>query len=443
MKIRRLFILIFVIMSMAGCAVSQGAYNNMVTYEPEMFNGRIDANVRLDVKHTMDSLSYNKWKAWGNPDSNIENWKNAIAEMVLKDFRSSGIFYRVIGASDYSPYDMEIQIETKDIIEGSEYFISANMYVYDPGTRAEISRHSIKRGGTMRDYKGMLRGVTGELKGILMDDYQQGLFNEAINRGRSNQLQTVSRPAPGAITPALIISAPTDEADNSAFTAAGITNSVEAWSAYLKTNPTGQHREEALINLSSLLVQKDDADQIASMAEEHPALADHLPLKYSQALIGPSGLTVAEVVEIKKQGLEDRLIVAQIRSTGAAYKKFSLQEIMELKEMGLSAEVIETMIDSTTEARKAETEAIYTRKLEADNLRQQAELDRIRNEHAALQRLPTPTAAPQPVAQQREEPNIVNCVAQATAIEVCNEAPGGFLGQAICKAAAKSSFPCK
>ncbi len=233
--------------------------------------------------------------------------------------------------------------------------------------------------------------------------------------------------------------------DNRAFEAAGNTGSVEAWSAYLKTAPSGSHRTDALKNLAALLVKAGDPALTANMAKDYPGLIDHLPLKLSLALIGPPGLTVAEVVEIKGQGLEDRLIAAQIRSTGAAYKKFSLKEIMELKKMGLSADVIEAMIDSTTKAHEKQAEAEKFRKLEDDNMRQQAELERMREDRDRLrsnqQAQPTPAAAPQPENPSIAE-NVANCVAQAAAIEVCNEAPGGFLGQAICKAAAKASFPC-
>ncbi len=462
-------------MSMTGCAVSQGVYNNMVTYEPEMYNGRIDANVRMDVKHSLDSATYSMWKSWGNPDSNIDNWKNAVAEMILKDFRASGIFYRVLAPTDYSPYDMEIRLETQDIKEGSEYFISADMRVYDAATRAEISSHSIKRSVEMKDYKPMLKRLTGELKGLLMSDYELDIYTEAINRGRERQQQQLASgqppgrqnasinasartnsffgaalPAPVAASqpltmplPLALASVEDIEADNQAFMDAEGTDTVDGWSAYLKTNPTNQHREEALEALSFLLVEAGDTARIAGMVEDHPDLIDLLPLKFSLAFIGPPELPVSKVVEYKEQGIGDELMAAKIMSTEAPYKKFDIDEMLALKEMGLTEPIIKAMMDVTTQAEQGEA----MRKLEADNLRQQAELERIRNERNVRRisqqvQQPTPAAAPQP-----EEPgvgeNVANCVAQATAIEVCNEAPGGFLGQSICKAAAKASFPCK
>ena len=437
MKLHRSLVLIIALLSMTGCAVSQGTYNNMVTYEPEMYNSRIDANVRMDVKHSLDSGSYNMWKSWGNPDSNIENWKNAVAEMIMKDFRGSGIFYRVLGPADYSPYDMEIQLETKDIKEGSVYFFSADMRVYDPATRGEISRYSIKRSVEMKDYKIMLRGVTGELKGLLMSDYQQGLYTEAINRGRANQQYGQQN----ALTRALPISPQaSSEADDQAFMTAGSTGSVDGWSAYLKTNPSAEHREEALKSLSSLLVKASDTAKIKSMVGDHPALIDHLPLKYSLTFIGPPELPVAKVIEYKRQGIGDELISAKIMSTEASYKKFDIDEILELKKMGLSEPVIKAMMDVTTQAEHGDD----IRKLEADNLKQQTELKQIRNEQNTLrsnQTQPVPAAAPQPEEPSVTE-NVTNCVAQTVAIEACDNAPGGFLGQAICKAAAKASFPC-
>ncbi len=216
-------------------------------------------------------------------------------------------------------------------------------------------------------------------------------------------------------------------------------NTIEAYTAFLDTHSGGKNHKVALTAFATLLVRKGDNTRTADYIRAYPKLANHLPLKFALYHIGPPELTISKVIEYKKQGIGDALISAKIMSTQSPYKKFDIDEILELKGMGLSEPVIKAMMDITTEVEQGQA----VRKLEADNLRQQTELEQIRNERNNLmnsqQTQPTPAAAPQ-------EPGVAesvgNCVAQAVAVEACNEAPGGFLGQAICKAAAKASFPC-
>jgi hypothetical protein len=227
--------------------------------------------------------------------------------------------------------------------------------------------------------------------------------------------------------------------DERAFMAAENSGTADAWSVYLDTEPTGPHRTEALKNLAGLLLKAGDTALTARMVKKYPGLTDHLPLKYSLAFIGPPGLTVSEVLEIKKQGLSDRLIAAQIRSTGAAYKQFSLKEIMELKKMGLSDEVIEAMIDATTKAREAEAQADYMRKLEALNAQQRIELEQLKLKMDQMQSggQTSPASYSGGGSGQGES----NCVAQAGAVELCKQTSGGLL-QSVCISAAKAKFPC-
>ncbi|MCK4911449.1 MAG: hypothetical protein KAR83_07390 [Thermodesulfovibrionales bacterium] len=230
------------------------------------------------------------------------------------------------------------------------------------------------------------------------------------------------------------------ELENVAFEHAKAQGTIVVLSGYLDSYPHSVRRKEALMALAPLLTKKGNTAQIASMAKTHPGLIDYLPLKYSLALIGPPGLTVAEVVDIKKQGLEDRLISAQIRSTGAAYRKFSLKEIMALKKMGLSAEVIEAMIDSTTEARRAQAQADYMKKLESLNAQQQAKLEELKLKMDQMQKAQAFTTSTSST-QGGGGAGASNCAARAGAVQLCKQTTGGML-QMVCISAAKAKFPC-
>ncbi len=230
------------------------------------------------------------------------------------------------------------------------------------------------------------------------------------------------------------------EEDNRAFKSAGIAGTVDSWSDYLKTNPSGSHRAEALKDLAALLEESGDTALALSMARNYPGLIDHLPLKYSLAFIGPPGLTVADVIEIKKQGMSDRLIAAQIRSMGAAYKKFSLQEIMSLNKMGLSDEIVEAMIDSTTKAREAAAQADYKKELESLNAEQRAELEEISRKMDQMQKAQATTVSVSST-QGAGGADASNCVAREGAVLLCKQTTGGLL-QMVCVSAAKAKFPC-
>ncbi len=148
------------------------------------------------------------------------------------------------------------------------------------------------------------------------------------------------------------------------------------------------------------------------MARTYPGLIDHLPLKGSLALIGPPGLTVKDVVEIKQQGLSDMLITAQVMSAGAAYRKFSFKEIMELKNMGLSDVVIKAMIDVTTKVHAEQAQADYMKKLERLDTQQRAELEQLKLKMDQMQKAKATTAS----VSYTQGSNASNCAAQTGAV---------------------------
>ena len=169
---------------------------------------------------------------------------------------------------------------------------------------------------------------------------------------------------------------------------------------------------------------------------------EFVPSQYCLSLTGPKGMRVHDLLKLLKQGIEDKVIAAKIRMQNAIYKDFGFEEIGTLKKMGMTGVLIEAMLDSTTRAKREQEE--LQKKKEMENLlaeiqRTQKKLDAMKAAQEQQQ-----SRAPASVAQGSDPSlgdTVKNCAAQIAALEACKHLP--WYGQAVCKAAAKSKFPCQ
>lgn len=161
-------------------------------------------------------------------------------------------------------------------------------------------------------------------------------------------------------------------------------SSTALYRAFLNKYPRSAHRQEVLAALAALLAKKSDAAQeFLKFKTDYPDGESLIPVEYALDFIGPEGMTVADIISIKQDGMSDRLLVTKIRSSEGAYKDFTFAEIRKLQKKGLSDDVIDAMIESTSKVReKAAQQQAVQQQTAQENRRQeqasnaQAEADR-------------------------------------------------------------------
>ncbi len=271
----------------------------------------------------------------------------------------------------------------------------------------------------------------------------------AREKGYTNTMRMLSSAeggiASGRAMPIAVAPTPSAETvrGNDAYAEAKTANTSEAYEKFLKAYPSSEHRREALEAMAGLIQKRagTNADYRKFVSAYEDGL-EFVPEKYSLALTGPNGMRVYDIVALRKKGVEDNLICAKIRAGKGKYKDYSFEEMDALKKMGVSAVLIEAMIDSTTRA-KREEEELQKKKAMEDIL---AEIQRVQNRLEELKTAQSSAVVPVSVsAQQGQGPSVTdtvtNCTAQISALEACKHLPG--LGAMICKATAKSQFPCE
>lgn len=237
-------------------------------------------------------------------------------------------------------------------------------------------------------------------------------------------------------------SAASDE-DSRACQQAKSLNTLNAYAEFLRTHPSTPSRREALAAMSLLIKnQKGSYKDYKKFIDEYEDGMEFVPSQYCLALTGPKGMRVHDLLRLLKQGIEDKVIAAKIRMQNGIYKDFGFEEIGTLKKMGMTGVLIEAMLDSTTRAKREHEE--LQKKKEMENLlaeiqRTQKKLDAMKT---AQEQQQSGTSAS---VGQSGDPSlgdtVKNCAAQIVALEACKNLP--WYGQALCKVAAKSKFPCQ
>jgi hypothetical protein len=167
-----------------------------------------------------------------------------------------------------------------------------------------------------------------------------------------------------------------------------------------------------------------------------------VPFEYRLGLTGPEGMRVDDILGLLRQGIEDKVIAAKIRMQNAVYKDFDVKELGALKKMGISGVLVEAMLDSTTRAKRAQEELQKKKEMEdllAEIQRTQKKLESMRVAQERQQSQPSVSVGQDSGPSLND--TVKNCAAQVAALEACRHLSGIF--QAVCRATAKSQFPCQ
>lgn len=238
------------------------------------------------------------------------------------------------------------------------------------------------------------------------------------------------------------------EREKDAYAETKSVNTPDAYEKFLLSYPSSENRQDALQCMAGLISKRNGryADYRKFVAAYEDGL-EFVPEKYRLALTGPEGMRVQDIAAFRKKGVEENLLCAKIRMGKGKYKDFSFEEIDALKKMGVSAVLIEAMLDSTTRAKREEEELQKKKAMEdilAEIQQVQSRLEKLKAEQSSAPAPVTPVSVSVSAEQGQDPPmadTVKNCAAQIAALEACKHLPS--FGAMVCKAAAKSQFPCE
>ena len=230
-----------------------------------------------------------------------------------------------------------------------------------------------------------------------------------------------------------------EEEAHRAFLSARGKGTIEALKHYLSQYPASGDRGASLVLMIDIAYSMPGTrEQLLALTAEYPDAIIHIPAEERLYYAGAPELPVFRIVEFIEQDIGQSIILTKIDSNKSGYMNFSLQEIVKLKEMGLSEPIINQMLAVTARTTR-----------DTENRELLAEIEALKNTIETLKRNQgtqvRTMAAPVPASQPQGggiADAVVNCAAQLAALEACRHAPGGTIGQSICRAAAKSQFPC-
>ena len=156
----------------SGCVtVSPNMYAGLISYQPEPSKTRIEANVMLHVTHTLTPGMRAQWKKWMNSDQNIDNYSQAVVNVLANDIVQSGIFTQVAPSVPLPDFIVNLTCEERMDPEGK---VVLNLEVLNPA-RHSISNHTreIRMGTTLKDYnlKAALPKLMADLKADMLADF--------------------------------------------------------------------------------------------------------------------------------------------------------------------------------------------------------------------------------------------------------------------------------
>lgn len=114
-----------------------------------------------------------------------------------------------------------------------------------------------------------------------------------------------------------------------------------------KNNP--ELKAKILKNVEMYL-QKKDPDGLMKYARENPEVMEFARDNPSIYLLftGPKELQVGKILQYKKKGIKDSVLVSKIKANNQPYKNYSLDEISALVDLGVSDTIMQAMLDVTT-----------------------------------------------------------------------------------------------
>ena len=162
----------------SGCiSVPAESYKESLGYQPARASERIDSTVAVEATHTLTPELHSLWKKWMNSDQTVENWRQAVAEVIVEDLVQSELFARVQTAPS-APADYRIRIQSDESRDSSENFqLRMTLRLADGTTNQELAvfNHGTDIGHSIMAYdmKGGIQRLMGEFKADLAAEFQK------------------------------------------------------------------------------------------------------------------------------------------------------------------------------------------------------------------------------------------------------------------------------
>ncbi len=168
-----------------------------------------------------------------------------------------------------------------------------------------------------------------------------------------------------------------DERTEASFKTAQTENTLESYQSFLTEFPESRFVDDARKQISAIeeqqkqeeqankvildkimaYLQQKDVEGLLDYANKNPdvmAFAHKQPKIYL-LFTGPKELQVGKLLQYKKRGISEAVLVSKVKSLKKPYRKFSLDEIETMMNLGITDGLLVAMMDVTTEV---ETEKI-------------------------------------------------------------------------------------
>ena len=164
------------------------------------------------------------------------------------------------------------------------------------------------------------------------------------------------------------------------------TNRVRVFHRYLEAHPNGRHRNKAFAALVDLSPVNQHVKIITQLIRKYPDSAGLLPPRLTLYFVGPKKLQVHNLLDYRRQGIADDVLVSMIRAKQGVYKVFLGEEVLALNRLGFSGPVIDAMIQTTRNSQSEEKRRLAEQETQAEMRKLRAQLQKMGTELKALQR---------------------------------------------------------
>src|SRR5262249_4885509 len=126
---------------LSGCISAQSYKNTMsgqITHMPA--RAPIDANVGLEVHHTLAPRMRSVWKAWLNGDGEIANYELAVTELLREELVNDRLFSGTfLGGATTS--DLLVSVASVEDKDDERYWVVVTLTVRNPRTRVALATY--------------------------------------------------------------------------------------------------------------------------------------------------------------------------------------------------------------------------------------------------------------------------------------------------------------
>lgn len=204
-------------------------------------------------------------------------------------------------------------------------------YVTQANTRKEQLLYDQARNtNTVESYNAYLR------------DYPNGRYAKQVEERRSSLWGQRIRELD------TIIANARNEKEDLLFSQAQRSNTLNDYDQFINEYPNSPLVPQAVTAIFNIFRERNDLLAFEDFLQNHPKYEQYLSNADRDRIVlrrvGPEGYRVRDLIQLKKNGIADALLVARLNNTLGNYKDFSIEEIKSLQDMGLPNTIISAMI---------------------------------------------------------------------------------------------------